>query len=56
MTAKRNKEALLQVRLTPEHKRLFTKAAEAQGLDLSSATRQLWLREIDRLRAEGKRL
>lgn len=46
----------LQVQVTTEQKRLFMKAAEIQGTDASSLTRVLLLREVDRMRAEGKKL
>jgi hypothetical protein len=42
--------------VSAEQKRLFTKAAEIQGTDASNLTRVLLLREVDRLRGEGKKI
>jgi uncharacterized protein (DUF1778 family) len=55
-TKKATARIFLQVQVSAEQKRLFTKAAEIQGTDASNLTRVLLLREVDRLRGEGKKI
>lgn len=56
MPAKKRARIFIQIEVTAEQRRLFARVAEIQGTDVSHMTRVYFLREVDRMRAEGKKI